>query len=212
VWACGKSSLWGLFSDRIRIRGLTQHHSIYKQSPFQILAGRASILANILRAPLQMTPLKTEQTFLTRHHRSYLRRRYPTAVVTPLLPSQGATAPIAHPKLRRRYSPLVSGIAPLTQATYPADPGFCPDGACARSTSISYPFTEKVNLACTSPTRVVYTLIPVKFHDSALLPPLKTSAPRSTKGCGWSITRIFSTLASTFSPIFRVVTPSTTPA
>ena len=209
---CGKSSLWGLFSDRIRIRGLTQHHSTYRQSPFQILVGRASILANILWARLQMTLLKIEQIFLTRQYCSYLRRRFPTVAVTPLSSPQGATAPIVHPKLRRRYSPLVSGIAPFTKATCPTDPGFFSDGACASSTSVSCPFTEKVNLACTSPTCVVYTLIPVKFHDSAFLPPLKTSAPRSTKGCGWSITRMFSTFASTFSPIFRVVTPSTTPA
>ena len=159
-----------------------------------------------------MTPPQIEQTFPTRQHCSYLRRRSPTVVVTPLSPLLGAAAPIVHPKLRRRHSPLLSGIAPFTKATCPTDPGFFPDGACANSTSVSCPFTEKVNLACTSPTCVVYTLIPVKFHDSALLPPLKTSAPRSTKGCGWSITRMFSTFASTFYPIFRVVTPSTTPA
>ncbi len=182
------------------------------QSPFQILADHALTLANTRWARSQMTPPQIEQTFPTRQHCSYLRRRYPTVVVTPLSPLLGAAAPIVHPKLRRRHSPLLSGIAPFTKATCPTDPGFFPDGACANSTSVSCPFTEKVNLACTSPTCVVYTLIPVKFHDSALLPPLKTSAPRSTKGCGWSITRMFSTFASTFYPIFRVVTPSTTPA
>ena len=137
----GKSSLWGLFWDRIQIRGLTLHHPTYRQSPFQILEDPASIPANTPVVRLQMKLQKSEQIFLTPQYCSYLRRRFPIIAVTPLPFLREATAPIVHPKLRRRYSPLVSGNAPFTKATCPTDPGLFPDGACANSTSVSRPFT-----------------------------------------------------------------------
>ena len=137
----GKPSLLDLSSDHIQIRGLTLHHPTYRQSPFQTLGGHASIPANIPVVRPQTKLPKNEHIFLTPQYCSYLCRRFPIIAATPLPFPWEVTAPTAHPKLRRRYSPLVSGNAPFMKATCPTDPGLFLDGACASSTSVSRPFT-----------------------------------------------------------------------